>query len=317
MYDITIIGAAILDVMASPISKNQLLGRSCPADRVTLTPGGDACNEATTLARLGKQVNLITKVGNDLSGRILLDYFHENGVSTEDTVTESNLDTGINIVLVDEEAERSFVTNRNGSLRKLCLSDINRKALGKAPILCFASIFVSPCFTVPDMAALFRSAKEQGCTLCADMTRCKNGERLPDIQEAIQYLDYLFPNYEEAKAVSGLSDPNEIADAFLACGVSCMVIKMGSKGCFIKSKNERISILAYPHTNCIDTTGAGDNFAAGFLYALSEHMELADCGRFANVTASLAVESLGACTGVHSLEQVMKRFLETKEKADR
>ena len=295
MYDITIIGAAILDVMAHPISKNELLGRSCPADHVTLTPGGDACNEATTLARLGKRVNLITKLGNDLSGQILLNYFRENGVSTEDTVIESDLDTGINIVLVDDEAERSFVTNRNGSLRKLSLSDINKKALGKAPILSFASIFVSPCFTIPDMASLFRSARE-------------NGEQLPDIQEAIQYLDYLFPNYQEAKAVSGLTDPDEIADAFLDCGVSCMVIKMGSKGCFIKSKDERLSIPAYPHTNCVDTTGAGDNFAAGFLYALSEHMDLADCGRFANAAASLAVESLGACTGVRSLSQVMERF---------
>ena len=133
-------------------------------------------------------------------------------------------------------------------------------------------------------------------------------ERLPDIQEALQYLDYLFPNYEEAKAVSGLSEPDEIADAFLDCGVSCMVIKMGKDGCFIKTKEQRLVIPAYPHTRCIDTTGAGDNFAAGFLYALSEHMALADCGRFANMTASLAVESLGACTGVRSLSQVMERF---------
>lgn len=72
-------------------------------------------------------------------------------------------------------------------------------------------------------------------------------------------------------------------------------------------------IPAYPHTRCVDTTGAGDNFAAGFLYALSEQMDLAHCGRFANMTASLAVEALGACTGVRSLKQVMERFQETAE----
>ena len=82
MYDITIIGAAILDVLAQPISKENLSGRSCPADQVTLTPGGDAANEAVTLARLGKAVNLITKLGGDLSGQLLLKYFQENGVST-------------------------------------------------------------------------------------------------------------------------------------------------------------------------------------------------------------------------------------------
>lgn len=313
MYDITIIGAAILDVLARPVVKKELINRSYPAEQITLTPGGDACNEAVTLARLGKQVNLITKLGRDLSGQILLNYFQENGVSTEDTVVEADLETGINIVLVDEDAERSFVTNRNGSLRKLSLLDIHTEALKKAPILCFASIFVSPCFDVPAMASLFRSAKEQGCILCADMTRCKNNERLPDIRDAIQYVDYLFPNYEEAKAVSGLTEPDKIADAFLDCGVSCMVIKMGKDGCFIKTKGQRLVIPAYPHTKCVDTTGAGDNFAAGFLYALSEQMDLADCGRFANMTASLAVEALGACTGVRSLKQVMERFQETAE----
>ena len=90
-----------------------------------------------------------------------------------------------------------------------------------------------------------------------------------------------------------------------------MVIKMGKDGCFIKTKGQSLMIPAYPHTRCIDTTGAGDNFAAGFLYGLSEQMSLADCGRFANMTASLAVESLGACTGVQSLSQVMERFRES------
>ena len=308
MYDVTIIGAAIIDVLARPISKEKLAGRSCPAECIAMTVGGDAANESTTLARFGKRVNLITKLGNDMTGKMLLNHFQELGISTEDSVIEADLDTGINIVLVDEEAERSFITNKNGSLRRLGLADIPLTALGKSRLVCFASIFVSPLFDTPSMAALFKAAKEQGCTLCADMTRCKNNEKLPDIQEAIQYLDYLFPNYEEAKAVSGKEDLDEIADAFLDCGVSCIVIKTGADGCLVKSKETRLVIPAYPHTKCIDTTGAGDNFAAGFLYALSENMSLADCGRFANMTASVAVESVGACTGIHSLEQVMERF---------
>lgn len=308
-YDITIIGAAIIDVLARPVNRQELSGgRSCPAECIAMTVGGDAANEATTLARFGKRVNLITKLGNDMTGGMLLNHFRENGVSTEDSKIEDGLDTGINVVLVDEQAERSFITNKNGSLRRLSLSDINPAALDKSPLVCFASIFVSPLFDTPAMASLFRTAKERGCTLCADMTRCKNGETLEDIREAIQYLDYLFPNYEEARAVSGEEDLDEIADDFLDCGVGCIVIKTGKDGCFIKTKEQRLTIPAYPDTRCIDTTGAGDNFAAGFLYALSEHMELADCGRFANMTASVAVEHVGACTGIHSAEQVWERF---------
>ena len=88
MYDITIIGAAIIDILASPISRENLTARSYPAECITMAPGGDGANEATTLAHLGKRVNLITKLGDDLTGKMLLNHFQENGVSLEDSVIE-------------------------------------------------------------------------------------------------------------------------------------------------------------------------------------------------------------------------------------
>ncbi len=308
MYDITLIGAAIIDILAQPVDGTDLAGRSFPAECITMAVGGDAANEATTLARLGKKVNIITKLGKDMPGKMLLSHFHEHGISTESCILEDDLLTGINMVLVHEDAERSFITNKNGSLRKLALEDIDLTALKKAPIVSFASIFTSPLLDIPAMAALFKAAKDSGCILCADMTRCKNGETVEDMKEALQYIDYLFPNYEEAKAVTHKTDLDEMADAFLSCGVSCIVIKTGGDGCLIKTKDQRLEIPVYPGTKCIDTTGAGDNFAAGFLYALSEGMDLKQCGQFAASTASIAVEHVGACTGIKSLEQVLERF---------
>ena len=288
MYDITVIGAAVLDVLARPVSGSELNVSSYPAEGISMAAGGDAANEAGTLARLGKKVNLITKLGRDMAGQILLSHFQGLGVSTEDTVLEDGLDTGINIVLIDRRGERSFITNKNGSLRKLGLEDIPEAALAKSPIFSFASIFVSPLFDVPAMTSLFRSIKEKGGLLCADMTRCKNGETLEDIRPALAYIDYLFPNYEEARAVSGRDTPEDIADAFLDCGLSCLVLKLGSKGCFLKSRQTAALVPAFPDARCIDTTGAGDNFAAGFLYALSEGMAPVECARFACAAASLA-----------------------------
>lgn len=308
MYDITVIGAAILDILARPVSGSDPLGPSFSAESISMAVGGDAANEATTLSRLGKRVNLITKFGNDIAGRLLQSHFRENGVYTGDSVSEDGLDTGINIVLIDQNAERSFITNRNGSLRRLSLSDIPESALKQSPIVSFASIFVSPLFDVPAMASLFCSVKENGGILCADTTRPKNGESLADLQPALSYVDYLFPNYEEAKAVSGKDTPEEIAEAFLNAGVSCVVIKLGARGCYLRSEQDAVLVPAYPDTKCIDTTGAGDNFAAGFLYALSEGMTPVECARFACAAASVAVESVGACTGLRSLEQVLERY---------
>ena len=96
--------------------------------------------------------------------------------------------------------------------------------------------------------------------------------------------------------------------AFLDCGASCAVIKLGSEGCYLRTASEAALIPAYPDTHCIDTTGAGDNFAAGFLYALSEGMPPLECARFANAAASIAVEAVGAGTGLRSPEQVLERY---------
>ena len=220
----------------------------------------------------------------------------------------SDIPTGTNIVLVDPKGERSFITAPGSTLRQFYPADVPDAALRPGGILCFASIFVSPLFDVPAMTSLFRSIKEKGGLLCADMTRCKNGETLEDIRPALAYIDYLFPNYEEARAVSGRDTPEDIADAFLDCGLSCLVLKLGSKGCFLKNRQTAALVPAFPDARCIDTTGAGDNFAAGFLYALSEGMDPVECARFACAAASLAVESVGACTGVRSLEQVLDRY---------
>ena len=308
MYDFTIIGTGILDILARPVNASVFQTGSLPAQNISLTFGGDALNESLILSRLGKKVQLISTTGTDDAGHMVIEHCQKNGISTDHIKQSPDYPTGTNIVLVDEKGERSFITCPASSLRKLSMSHIDTSLFADAPILCFASIFVFPLLGTPELTEIFRKAKESGCLVCADMTKCKNQETLDDLSDALPYVDYIFPNYEEARMVSRLTDPDAIADAFLSHGAGHIVIKLGGKGCLIKTKEERHLIPAFPYASCIDTTGAGDNFAAGFLYALSEGMPLPECGCFANAAASIAIESVGAATGVQSLEQIMERF---------
>lgn len=166
------------------------------------------------------------------------------------------------------------------------------------------------------MAAIFRDAKAGGLVLCADMTKCKNGETVQDIREALGYLDYIFPNLEEAQMVTQKTDPDDVADTFLDCGVKTVVIKFGRKGCLLKSKETRILVPAYSEAVCVDTTGAGDTFTAGFLYGLSEGMPPVECARFANAAASAAVEEFGATVGVRNITQVYGRYEKMKRQSE-
>lgn len=154
------------------------------------------------------------------------------------------------------------------------------------------------------MAKLFHAAREQGITVCADMTKCKNGEKVADIRKALSYVDYIFPNYEEAALVTGKTELQEIADEFLAAGVKHVMIKCGKDGCFVKSQEISQQVPGVTGVNCLDTTGAGDCFVAGFLYGLWKGRDLVTCAKIANVCGALSVQSLGATEGIRDISQV-------------
>ncbi len=307
--DITVIGAAIIDIMAGPVGKEIFQTGSQPVDMTKLSFGGDALNESVALSRLGKKVQLISKVGQDEAGARVLDYIRENGINTDSINVEEGLTTGMNIVLVDKYGERYFLTNPNGSLRRLEECDIESYIDTAADIVSFASIFVSPLLDVDTMERIFRKLKSMpGRILVADMTKAKHGEKLQDIKKLLPYIDYILPNEEEIALLTGESDPYVNASFLVEAGVSCAVIKCGKKGCIIKTKEKFYEIKSYAVEKPIDTTGAGDCFAAGFLWALSENMTLEDCGRFACAVASCAVECVGATEGIKSIDEPLKRF---------
>ena len=106
----------------------------------------------------------------------------------------------------------------------------------------------------------------------------------------------------------------KIADKFLDCGIGHVVIKTGKKGCYIKSQDQTVlEVPAMKGITAIDTIGAGDNFASGFITAILEGKTLKECAEFANVTASISVQSIGATTGVQNRAQVEERLKEYYE----
>ena len=307
---ITVIGAAILDVLAGPVTEEVFQTGSQPVERTELDFGGDALNETVVLSRLGKEVQLISKLGSDEAGARIIDYLESCGLTTEGMIQEKGLTTGINIVLIDDKGERHFITNPTGSLRRLGKEDILCHVESMGEIVSFASMFVSPLLDIPSMEQVFCKIKSQpGRILVADMTKAKKGERLEDIKCLLPYIDYVLPNEDEIAMLTGIKDSRKNAELLVESGVGCAVIKCGKKGCIIATKEKILEIPAYPVKEPVDTTGAGDCFAAGFLWGLSEGYSLEDCGRMACAVASCSVEQVGATAGVMSMEECMKRFL--------
>lgn len=306
--EITVIGAGVVDILVGAVDEKIFASSSTPMDFIKMSFGGDALNEAIVLSRLGKNVQWISKVGDDDAGRRILNYATENGLSVAGVKIESGLETGISIALIDERGERRFLTNKQSSLRKLAAEDILPHVDEMAQIVSFASMFVSPPLDILAMEKIFSRIKSAGKILAVDATRAKNGETLSDLKNLLVQMDYFFPNEAELATLTGERDVYKNISALLSYGLKCAVVKRGGKGCIIATENERYEIPACRVEKVIDTTGAGDCFAAGFLWALSEGWRLEDCGKFACAAASCSVEEVGAVAGVTSLQKVMARY---------
>ena len=303
--EIVIIGAGILDVLVRSAGKEVFQTGSSPAEEIRLSTGGDALNEATILAKMGRRVLLETIIGRDKAGNYLEQHCQEYGIILPDDCIRDNIPTGINVVLIDRDGSRHFLTNPSGTLRKLTLEDIHMPFPESAKIVCFASIFVSPEIGARELEIIFRTAGEQGKIVCADMTKRKKNETVEELAEALSYVDYLIPNDEEAMLITGKNTVEEAAESLRRAGVKTVVVKCGSKGCYVCGREKSFWMPAEKNVKCIDTTGAGDSFMAGFLYALFQEKNLRDCARNGNYFGGKAVAVTGATDWLVSHKKIM------------
>lgn len=292
MKQVTIIGAAIVDILVSQADEHVFQTGSSPTGGILMSYGGDALNEATVLHKLGVPVRLETVLGRDSAGEAVLRRMEELGLNRESVHLRDDLRTSINVVLITEDGERSFLTDPHASMRRLSPADITLPE--NTDILCLASIFVFPLLKTEELRALFAEAKARGITVCADMTTRKNGETVADLALALQYVDYLFPNEKEAMLFTGADTVETAADALANAGVGTVVIKCGAKGCYVKAADRAFWAPAEENVVCVDTTGAGDSFVGGFLSCLAKDLPLESCVAFANHCGARAVEQIGA-----------------------
>lgn len=311
--DVICLGAAIVDIPLQPVSRDIFDIESYPVDRIAMTVGGDAMNEATIISRLGHKTGIISCVGSDAAGNFILDSCAKDHIDYEGIRVDNNIDTSMNVGLVTADGERTFVTNRNGSLWKTNIEHVDFNKMKQAKILSLASIFNNPLLDGKTLVTIFKEAKKEGMTICADMIKPRLGETLDDIKEALSYVDYFFPNFDEACLMTGKSEVEDVAQVLFDCGVKNVIVKIGKRGCYIQNAEGTMIVPAAKGITAIDTIGAGDNFASGFISALLDGKDIRECGVYANCTAAVSVQHVGATTGVQNKQMVEDMLAKYRE----
>lgn len=257
----------------------------------TEAPGGSAGNTAAGLARLGARVSFLGKVGDDSGGRFYLERFAELGGDTA-RFKVGNCPNGRCLSLVTPDSERTMRTNLGAAMTlspdEVTIADFEgvRHAHIEGYLL----------FNPELMDKVLRSAVATGCTVSLDLASFEvvnaARDRLPGILE--ESVDLVFANEEEAAAYfGGAGTPRDWALRLAEiCGTAA--VKVGRDGAYIAAGGRIDHVPARPVTAVVDTTGAGDLWAAGFLYGWSRGAEMDDCGRMGAVLAAEVIQVLGA-----------------------
>ena len=313
MNKIICVGNAVVDIIVKNVPERTPDGMTRFAESINMYLGGDAVNQAVGMKAMGNDVKLYTVIGDDTLGDAFLGMTEAAGIETNGIIRDKEHGTTTTVVTVEADGEHGCMTLKNGAAGNM------RYAPGQFDIdftgvklLSAASLFWSRGQSDEDLTELFSSAKKAGALTAADMVLDQSQMTLEDIKGALPYIDYLLPSYHEASYFTGKDAPEEIAEEFHKRGVHTVVLKMGAKGVFASEngKTFRVGTIA---DQVVDTLGAGDNFAAGFLTGIADGLALEEALYFGSAASAIAVSQYGANGAVKSKEQVQS-YLDTHRK---
>lgn len=285
---ITVLGSINSDIVAQT-KKYPKRGETIFGDSIKYLSGGKGANQATAVAKLGKQVQLIGSVGDDLYGENLLKNLVENNVNIDFVKKSTKMTTGTSIVVIDETGDNTILVLK-GANDDLLVPDVENaftNIKNSDILLCQME--------VPHESVIraMQLAKERGMYVVLDPAPAEG-----IVIEALEYADVVTPNEQETKSLLGI-DLTNMQSAITAgqmleqMGVKNSIIKMGALGSLVyqSGKYEWIDSIK---VNVVDTLGAGDAFAGALACGLSDGLDLVSAAKMATVVAGLKVQKLGA-----------------------
>lgn len=305
------VGMALVDVLVQGSRGLPASGTTAFVEAIGMRGGGDALNQALTLGRLGHDVGLMTVLGDDAPGRVVREQVESAGVSPDWISTSSRLPTSTTVVLIGQDGERSFLSQRGASADACAASDFERVDLPDGlEVLSIGSLMCSRGLDLEVLPELLRRARARGVVTIADMVTDRSDGTLGQLRPILEHLDYLVPSELEALSYTGRTDARSAADAIRDYGVGTVVVKRGRAGTLAVTERAVISVGTYS-VPVVDTTGSGDNFVAGLISGILDRLPLEDSLRRGAASAGLSVGHLGA-TSAELTRERLDRLIATQ-----
>jgi sugar/nucleoside kinase (ribokinase family) len=320
-YDVTAIGNAIVDII-SPATDAFLLEQKIAKGVMTLIDefraahlisgleecrecsGGSAANSMAGLASLGAKGHFVGKVKDDRLGQSFAEDLRRNGIAFETAMAREGPATACCIIAVTPDGQRSMNTYL-GACRELQPADIHAKPIADAKVLYIEGYLWDADNAKSALKKAIQAAKGAGTKVAFTLSDpfCVGRFRSEFLELMKNDVDILFANEEELKS---LYETESFDDALQAArdwhGIAALT--RSENGCVVTDGNGEVHVLdAEKVSRVVDTTGAGDQFAAGFLYGYARGKDLRACGRLGAIAAAEVISHYGARpeTSLHAL----------------
>jgi sugar/nucleoside kinase (ribokinase family) len=269
------------DVIETTLSKT--------TKKPSIVPGGSACNTIVGIGRLGGAARFVGKLGEDALGKFFEKDLEKNNV--EPFLFTSSSPTGRVLSIITPDAQRSMFTCL-GAASETKPEEITEKCFKDAVIVHIEGYLL---FNRELIRSALVSAKEAGALVSLDLASFTVVEESKDFLYKIvdDYVDILIANEDEAFAFTGYKDELQ-ALAALSKHADIAVLKLGKKGSYISRRGKIIKVAPKGNGFAVDTTGAGDLWAAGFLFGLVNGYPLEKCGELGSACGYEVCQVVGA-----------------------
>ncbi len=272
---------------------------------------GAEVNFSIGMTRLGHSVTYITKLGLDPFGKYINKFLQQQNIKTPYVKFDDSNPTGMQLKAKVSIGDPEVFNFRKGSAAShLNLTDVKDIVWENVKHLHLTGIPPALSATCRSVTyKLIETAKENGVSISFDPNlRLQLWEDKEEMVQIINELasrsDIVLPGVNEGLLLMGSDDENAIADFYLNKGVSTVIVKLGEKGAFVKTKEDSFIVPGFKVEKVVDTVGAGDGFAVGVISGLLEGLSLKDAVRRGNAVGALAVMSPGDNDGLPNPDQL-------------
>ncbi len=304
MVRVASIGVHILDVLGRPVSEIPPGQNISLLDEIRVTVAGTAGGTAVDLAKLGAEVVSIGATGDDEIGNVVRGILRRYGVDPSGMVEKAGVQTSATMLPIRPNGERPAL-HVMGANALFSSADVDFDSLASFDVVHVGGTFLMPTFDGAQAASVLQAARAAGAITTMDVLGVSRPGLDETLRPSLPHLDYFMPNIEEAQMVTGLVDRAEIGQYFLDQGVGTVILKMGAEGSSIHRRGMAEVLVPAFRVDVVDTTGCGDAYDAGLIWALASGWDLLEAARLASACGSLVATGLGSDAGIKDLESTI------------